>query len=145
MTNASRNDLIELDVDDATGQGLAAERVRAVVEFVIDAELEAEPDRLIHVGVQFVEEARIADLNLRYRGRKSPTDVLSFPVDASTAVAGPRELGDVVICPDRCGDKTEGLVHGLLHLLGYDHEADGGEMLATQERLIAELAGATDG
>ena len=62
--------------------------------------------------------------------------MLSFPVDESAPVAGPRELGDVVICPDHTEDLTEAVVHGVLHLCGYDHETDGGEMLALLRRVL---------
>lgn len=92
-----------------------------------------------HMAVEFVDAARIADLNARFRGRPSPTDVLSFPIDGAGAIAcGPeRELGDVVVCPLHCHDVQEAIVHGTLHLLGFDHEADQGEMLALQRKLLA--------
>jgi probable rRNA maturation factor len=48
----------------------------------------------------------------------------------------PRELGDVVVCPGYADDVSEAVVHGVLHLLGMDHERDGGEMLALQARLL---------
>ena len=73
-------------------------------------------------------------------GRKDePTDVLSFPIDGTGEVAGPRELGDVVICPEHTEDVVEATVHGVLHLCGYDHETDSGEMLALQDRVMAGL------
>jgi probable rRNA maturation factor len=65
--------------------------------------------------------------------------VLSFPVDATGETAGPRELGDVVICPEHTEDLEEAVVHGVLHLAGLDHETDDGEMLALQDRLMARL------
>jgi len=65
--------------------------------------------------------------------------VLSFPIDEEGPVAGPRELGDVVICPEHTEDLTEAVVHGVLHLCGYDHETDGGEMLALQDRVMEQL------
>ena len=65
--------------------------------------------------------------------------MLSFPVDESAPVTGPRELGDVVICPDHTEDLTEAVVHGVLHLCGYDHETDDGEMLALQRRVLERL------
>ena len=90
-----------------------------------------------HVAVRFVDEARIAELNAEHRGRPEPTDVLSFPVDADGAEPyGPRELGDVVICPERAEDLLEAVVHGVLHLTGMDHEADEGEMLALQAEIM---------
>ena len=92
-----------------------------------------------HVAVAFVDAGTIASLNAEHRGKDSPTDVLSFPVDEVGALAGPRELGDVVICPEHTEDLVEAVVHGVLHLCGYDHETDAGEMLALQERVLAEL------
>jgi probable rRNA maturation factor len=65
--------------------------------------------------------------------------VLSFPVDEAEPTAGPRELGDVVICPEHTHDLAEAVVHGVLHLCGYDHEADEGEMLALQRRVLGSL------
>ena len=65
-----------------------------------------------------------------------PTDVLSFGVDEDGEPAGPRELGDVVICPPRTEDLREAVVHGALHLSGMDHEGDDGEMLALQAELM---------
>jgi probable rRNA maturation factor len=94
-----------------------------------------------HLAVEIVGEARIRELNREHRGRDEPTDVLSFPLDGAGPVAGPRELGDVAICPPLCFDMTltETAVHGVLHLCGYDHEVDDGEMLALQADVLAEL------
>jgi probable rRNA maturation factor len=94
-----------------------------------------------HLAVAFVNEDEIRELNREHRGRDAPTDVLSFPIDgAEAAVHGPRELGDVVICLAHTSDPIEAVVHGVLHLCGYDHETDGGEMLALQDRVMAGLA-----
>lgn len=91
-----------------------------------------------HLAVSFVDAARIAELNAAHRGKEGPTDVLSFPIDeAADDVPGPRELGDVVICPDHTVDLREAIVHGALHLVGMDHETDDGEMLAVQARVLA--------
>jgi probable rRNA maturation factor len=92
-----------------------------------------------HLAVEIVDEDRIRELNREYRGKDAPTDVLSFPIDELDPVPGPRELGDVAICPPHCADVTEAAVHGVLHLCGYDHEADQGEMLALQARVLAGL------
>jgi probable rRNA maturation factor len=89
-----------------------------------------------HAAVEFVDEDRIRDLNREHRQIDEPTDVLSFPVDGSRAIAGPRELGDIVICPERTEDLREGVLHGALHLTGMDHETDEGEMLALQAELM---------
>lgn len=90
-----------------------------------------------HVAVELVDESRIRELNCEYRGADQPTDVLSFPVDEDGAAAGPRELGDVVICPPHASDVREAVVHGVLHLTGMDHETDGGEMLALQAEIVS--------
>ena len=79
------------------------------------------------------------ELNRSHRGVDSATDVLSFPVDESEPASGPRELGDVVVCAQEAHDLTEVVVHGVLHLCGYDHETDDGEMLALQRRVLASL------
>jgi probable rRNA maturation factor len=92
-----------------------------------------------HLSLELVSEGRIRELNRDHRGKDEPTDVLSFPVDEAGPVAGPRELGDVVICEEHTRDVPEAAVHGVLHLCGYDHETDGGEMLALQERIVTEL------
>jgi probable rRNA maturation factor len=92
-----------------------------------------------HLAVEIVDELRIRELNRDHRGKDAPTDVLAFPIDELDPVAGPRELGDVAICPEHCSDVTEAVVHGVLHLCGHDHETDEGEMLALQARVLAEL------
>ena len=92
-----------------------------------------------HLAVELVDAERIQELNREHRGKDAPTDVLAFPVDGTGPVAGPRELGDVAICPEHCADVTEAAVHGVLHLCGRDHEVDDGEMLAEQERILAAL------
>ena len=89
-----------------------------------------------HMAVEFVGEERIQELNREYRGKDAPTDVLSFGVDEDGIPAGPRELGDIVICPEHTTDLREAVVHGALHLTGMDHEVDDGEMLALQSELM---------
>src|ERR1700728_1340279 len=54
-----------------------------------------------HVAIEFVDEQRIQELNRQYRQIDAPTDVLSFGIDEDGLSAGPRELGDIVICPPR--------------------------------------------
>jgi probable rRNA maturation factor len=89
-----------------------------------------------HVAVDFVDEDRIRDLNREHRHLDEPTDVLSFGVDEDGPSAGPRELGDIVICPEHTADVREAILHGALHLAGMDHETDDGEMLALQAELM---------
>jgi probable rRNA maturation factor len=93
-----------------------------------------------HVAIEFVDEDRIRDLNREYRRLDEPTDVLSFGIDENGVPAGPRELGDIVICPAHTSDVREAVVHGSLHLSGMDHERDDGEMLALQSELMRWIA-----
>jgi probable rRNA maturation factor len=93
------------------------------------------------VTVAIVPDARVHALNRRYRKKNTPTDVLSFPAEE------PGQLGDVVIASGvaRRQAKSAGhslqtelrvlALHGLLHLLGYDHETDRGEMSRVERRL----------
>ncbi|MDX6654056.1 MAG: putative rRNA maturation factor [Solirubrobacterales bacterium] len=94
-----------------------------------------------HLAVEIVDRERIRGLNREHRGKDEPTDVLSFPIDELGPAAGPRELGDVAICPELCVDMTltETVVHGVLHLCGHDHETDDGEMLALQAEVLESL------
>jgi probable rRNA maturation factor len=89
-----------------------------------------------HVAIEFVDSERIRELNRDHRGKDEPTDVLSFGVDEDGPAAGPRELGDIVICPEHTADLREAVVHGAIHLTGMDHETDDGEMLALQAELL---------
>jgi len=141
-----------------------------------------------HVAIEFIDADSIARLNAAHRGKREPTDVLSFPLDgagllrlnrhgcaghvaraadadrngfdgchcdhggaadatvadvaggSATNEAGkqpPLELGDVLICPAYTRDVREAIVHGVLHLVGLDHEVDDGEMLAVQAELLS--------
>ncbi|MBS1845963.1 MAG: rRNA maturation RNase YbeY [Actinobacteria bacterium] len=95
-----------------------------------------------HLAVEIVDADRIRALNRDHRGKDAATDVLSFPIDELGPAAGPRELGDIAICPELCVDMTlnETVVHGVLHLCGYDHETDDGEMLALQAEILRSAA-----
>jgi len=92
-----------------------------------------------HVAITIVDADAIHELNLQHRGKDKPTDVLSFPIDGAGPVAGPREIGDVVICPEHTVSLREAVVHGILHLVGFDHETDDGEMLAVQAQILQWL------
>lgn len=93
------------------------------------------------VTVAVVSDARVRSLNRTFRGKDAPTDVLSFPADE------PRLLGDVVIAAGVARRQAQAAghslqtelrvlaLHGLLHLLGYDHETDGGRMARAERRL----------
>jgi probable rRNA maturation factor len=146
-----------VQVNNETGLALRLEGVRDFATAVLareggDGEL----------TVAFVEEPVMAELNERYRSLAEPTDVLSFSYDGFDGEEWPEPeeseqvpyLGDVVICPAVAakGAAEDGIgldlelrrliIHGILHLLGYDHERDEGEMRAREEALLAEVAAA---
>jgi probable rRNA maturation factor len=107
------------------------------------------------LSVALVEDDAIRALNRKHRGLDEVTDVLSFPVDGLDPLpAGmERELGDVVISLAQARrqaaqqgvsdveELTSLVVHGVLHLAGFDHETDDGEMFRRQDRLLAALPG----
>lgn len=93
-----------------------------------------------HLAIELVDAARIRALNREHRGQDSPTDVLSFGIDEDGPAFGPRELGDIIICPQHTRDLREAVVHGALHLVGMDHETDEGEMLALAAELLSWFA-----
>ena len=123
--------MIEVEVENRSGIEVdgegAAELVRRVLaaEGVDDGEL----------GLAFVGPDESRALKREHLGVDEATDVLSFPIDGREDVPTglPRQLGDLVLCPQVVGDDWRApLVHGLLHLLGYDH---GPEMEAREEAL----------
>lgn len=99
------------------------------------------------VGLMIVGPDEMTTINGDHRSKPEPTDVLAFPIDGPDALDGwpedgpAPELGDIVICPAAAQEALGTLaVHGLLHLLGYDHETDGGQMLALQDEIMATVA-----
>ena len=127
--------MVEIEINGSERDGGDPERYERAAR----AALEAAGVGDGHLAVDFVDEERIRALNAEHRGRDTPTDVLSFPIDETGPAPGPRELGDVVICPEHTEDLDEAVVHGVLHLCGYDHETDDGEMLALQDRVMDTL------
>ena len=113
--------------------------VPADLRGAVEAALAAARVRDGHLAVELVDADRIQALNRDHRRRDAPTDVLAFPIDGAGPATGPRELGDVAICPEHCTDVIEAAVHGVLHLCGYDHETDEGEMLALQAEIMGWL------
>jgi len=106
------------------------------------------------VDVTFVDEDAMTQLHMRYMGLPGPTDVLSFPAtDVANSPVDPKNLqgqpmlGDIVICPDFIASNTHSeptqmnidacIVHGTLHLLGYDHQnnADAAAMSRLENQL----------
>lgn len=108
------------------------------------ATLRAEGVDRAELSVSFVDEDEMADLHVRFMGEEGPTDVLSFPLD-DVDEGGVRLLGDVVIAPAVAARNNPAspdaevrllLVHGILHVLGWDHEeeAERARMWERQER-----------
>jgi probable rRNA maturation factor len=88
------------------------------------------------LGLAFVAPEEMRVLKREHLGIDEPTDVLSFPIDGKDELPPevPRALGDVILCPQVVGDEWRApLVHGILHLLGYDH---GSAMRAREEALL---------
>jgi probable rRNA maturation factor len=134
---------VEVELRDESGAGVDGGAARRVLVEALRREGVEDGE----VGLAFVGEAEMAGLNARHRGKEEPTDVLSFPLDGRDAVASglPRQLGDIVVCPAVAAREGTPLallvVHGALHLLGWDHERDDGAMLRRQGELAAEVDG----
>jgi probable rRNA maturation factor len=112
--------VIAVEVSNRSGVEVDEEAAADLARRVIEAEGVSEGE----LGLAFVAPAEIRALKREHLGMDEPTDVLSFPIDGKTDVPGgaPRQLGDAVLCPQIVGERWhEPLVHGLLHLLGYDH------------------------
>lgn len=103
------------------------------------------------LSVVFVGARRMQELNRNYRGKEYATDVLSFSYGPET-IDGKPFLGEIVIAPEIARQQAERyrqnperelrklMVHGILHLLGYDHETDRGEMNRLQDRVMRSRA-----
>jgi probable rRNA maturation factor len=127
--------VIEVEVENRSGIGIDAAGAIALARHAISEEgVDA-----AELGIAFVAPDEIRALKARHLGIDEETDVLSFPIDGRDALPEgvPRALGDVVICPQIVGDEWRWpLVHGILHLLGFDH----GEVMESRERQILEAA-----
>jgi probable rRNA maturation factor len=115
--------MVDIEVANRSGATLdldaAVELIRAVLrdEGIEEGEL----------GLQLVSAEEIRALKRDHLGIDEATDALAFPIDGSGPVPEgvPRQLGDVVLCPQVVGDAWRGpLVHAVLHLVGYDHGAE---------------------
>jgi probable rRNA maturation factor len=116
------------------------EKRAASIFFASFSILALDPERIGEVSVALVGPETIRDLNLRFRGKDEPTDVLSFELDGPYG----EMAGEVVICPECASIGVEELVvHGALHLGGMDHGEDFGdsEMARVQEAVMEELRG----
>jgi probable rRNA maturation factor len=123
------------------------DRIKSLADFTL-SKLGIHPDS--ELSIRLVNEDEIAQLHIKWMDLSGPTDVLSFPMDEmkpNSASNGPGVIGDIVLCPafaEKNGkqsleDELELLtVHGVLHLLGYDHEelSEEKEMFGLQEEFL---------
>jgi probable rRNA maturation factor len=141
-----------VDVSIAVGVGLDVALIERAARLVLDAIGRGDAE----LAVSLVDDGAIRELNRRYRGKDAPTDVLSFAQSEGEplACAEPDSLGDVVISVETARRQAERggwtldeelhrlLLHGVLHLVGHDHERGGAEarrMQAEERRLAAVL------
>ena len=128
-----------IDLDNQTQLPIDIDRLEAILQ------------PLSHQNIELIitNNEDIRELNREYRGKDSPTDVLSFPLEQ---YSDNMPLGSIIISADYVIDKASEFehtiqdellllfIHGVLHLLGYDHEIDDGEMRAKEEEIIEEFS-----
>ena len=147
--------MIDIEIaDDAWTAALpqAEAVVRRAAEAVLDEIAPTDLDEPV-VAVMLADDDTVAELNQRFRAKAGPTNVLSFPAPANPE----GQIGDIVlaygVCAREASDQGKSLedhlmhltVHGVLHLLGYDHEADDeAEAMEALERSILETLGVSD-
>jgi probable rRNA maturation factor len=125
--------MIEVEVANRSGVAVDEEAAAELVRRVLAEEGVAEGE----IGLVFVAADEARRLKREHLGVDETPDVLAFPIDGRDELPDglPRQLGDVVVCPNVVGDDwREPLVHGLLHLLGYDHGAAMEEREAAHRR-----------
>jgi len=125
--------VVEVEVENRSGVPLDERAAVELARRVLAAEGIGEGE----LGIAFVGPGEIRRLKREHLGIDEETDVLSFPIDAREELPPgvPRQLGDAIVCPQVSGEDWRGpLVHGLLHLLGYEH---GPEMEAKEEAFRA--------
>ena len=121
------------------------------INIVIDKVFEYEDVEPCNVSILITDNEEIHGLNLEYRGKDTPTDVLSFPLFDEDGNLDEEELGDIVISLERAKVQAEEYnhslkrevafltAHSMLHLLGYDHENGEQEMYVKQDEILNEL------
>ena len=146
---------MSIEIANESGVEVDSEAIRSVARHALD-EMGVNP--LAELSILLVDVDYMTELNHRWMGGDGPTDVLAFPMDDSSVDHGPGEtggaepalLGDIVLCPDvaakqaaQAGHSTADelhllTVHGVLHLLGYDHAEpeEEREMFGLQARLL---------
>ena len=147
---------MSIEVANESGLDVAEDELISVARFVID-KMNVHPEA--ELSMVLLDSTSMADLHMRWMDLPGPTDVMSFPMDElepagrpDTPEPGPAMLGDIVLCPEFAAEQAAAAghslghelalltVHGVLHLLGYDHaEADEEkEMFALQRQLLEE-------
>ena len=103
------------------------------------------------VTIQLISDATMAKLNVKYRKKRGPTDVLSFPANGARPAKRAEYVGDIAISPETARRNARRfsrslplemrilILHGMIHLAGFDHETDGGEMNRLERRLRKRL------
>ena len=146
---------LDICVDDGATCPIAIDEIERICNYVLEAE---DVERTCFVSVTVTGEERIRELNRDWRGQDRATDVVSLecerPDDADLAPGEPCELGDIVLAPTYIERQAERfgttpadefrllLVHGMLHLLGYDHlaEEEAVVMERREDELVAKFA-----
>lgn len=145
---------MSIEILDESGSGIDVKELAKLARFVMDR-MRVHP--LAELCIKAVDEATIAELNERWMDKEGPTDVLAFPMDElrpGLVDEDPEEgvLGDLVLCPEVAARQaaTAGhseaaeiellTVHGILHLLGYDHAEpeEHREMFGLQDQILGE-------
>lgn len=147
---------MSIEVSNESGIDVSEAELISVARFVI-AQMQVNP--AAELSMVLLDTAAMADLHMRWMDLPGPTDVMSFPMDElepggrpDSGEPGPAMLGDIVLCPPFAAEQAKAAghplahelalltVHGVLHLLGYDHAEpdEEKEMFALQNRLLAE-------
>ncbi|MBM3655391.1 MAG: rRNA maturation RNase YbeY [Actinobacteria bacterium] len=143
---------MNIELSNLTDSNCDLARLKSLAHFTILAQ-GAHPDS--ELSISLLDEEEMSALHLRWMNEDGPTDVLSFPMDEvqpNSAALGPAMLGDIALCPSYAKQNAQKVnsslqdelelltVHGVLHLLGYDHlEADEKEVMFTlQDRYLTE-------
>ncbi len=142
-----------IDIENTTSKSYDEAALVSVATYSVAA-MGVHPES--ELSITIVDEAEMTDLHIQWMDLPGPTDVLSFPMDEikpNSAADGPGVIGDIVLCPEFAArqavnhslqEELELLtVHGVLHLLGYDHAdpSEEKEMFGLQDQLLAEWRG----
>lgn len=147
---------MSVEVANESGLDVSEDELISVARFVID-KMNVHPDA--ELSMVLLDSTSMADLHMRWMDLPGPTDVMSFPMDElepggrpDTPEPGPAMLGDIVLCPEFAAEQAAAAghslghelalltIHGVLHLLGYDHAEpdEEKEMFALQRQLLEE-------